>query len=165
MIRCIASTSTAPPASETASWFACRFRGIGVASRYPCDAGGATDADREERLLLRPVPGSAPLARRFAEKTLLAWGCADHVDTTLLLVSELVTNSVLHAGSTISLTLRGRAHAIRVEVTDTSAEAPVRPDPDVAVSGRGMAVIASLASSWGVEERSDGKAVWFEIAL
>jgi anti-sigma regulatory factor (Ser/Thr protein kinase) len=131
-----------------------------------CSAGGTTDRLSDAALLLHPVPSSASLARRFAKKTLLSWGCREHIEATTLLVSELVTNSVLHARSTIQLRIERRDQALRVEVSDGSRLPPVQREHDAdALTGRGLSLLESLASRWGVEDLPDGKAVWFELAV
>jgi anti-sigma regulatory factor (Ser/Thr protein kinase) len=91
------------------------------------------------------------------------------LDTLALLVSELVSNAVLHsdapAGSEIRLSARlvGR-DAIRVEVTDQGSGFAATPrDPARQEGGYGLFLVESQASSWGIE-RSCGTRVWFEIA-
>ena len=104
-------------------------------------------------------------ARRFVSQALTAVDDDDLTDTVTLLVSELVTNAVLHAGSDVEVLVRLTATAARVEVTDASARA-VAPrdaasDED---SGRGLALVGNLARRWGVREApGGGKTVWFEV--
>lgn len=118
----------------------------------------------EVRLALDPVPGSAAAARQFVENTLSGWGCDDFVDASRLLVSELVTNGVLHARTALTLVLRLRRGGVRIEVHDGSPGAPtVRDYGDDAMTGRGLSLVAELAARWGVARAGDGKAVWFEL--
>jgi anti-sigma regulatory factor (Ser/Thr protein kinase) len=91
------------------------------------------------------------------------------LDTLALLVSELVSNAVLHSdapsGSDIQLCARlvGR-DAIRVEVTDQgSGFVATSRDPDRLEGGYGLFLVDSQATSWGIERRC-GTRVWFEIA-
>lgn len=123
--------------------------------------GGAT---RSARAQLAPAPTSARDARHFVRTTLGEWHCDGLVDIVTLLVSELVTNAVLHARSTIELRLRQDRNAIRVEVGDASSVAPVlrRYESD-AMTGRGLALVSELAQDWGVEDRPSGKSVWFVV--
>jgi anti-sigma regulatory factor (Ser/Thr protein kinase) len=88
------------------------------------------------------------------------------VDTAVLLADEMATNALVHAGGSFSLSVAVHDGRLRVEVGDASVNLPVLlpPDPD-RVGGRGMAIVSSLASSWGTEINSDGKVVWFEIDL
>jgi anti-sigma regulatory factor (Ser/Thr protein kinase) len=118
----------------------------------------------DARLALRPVPSSAARAREFVDRTLGEWGCDALVDAARLLVSELVTNAVLHARTDFELVVRLHRGGVRVEVSDGSSSAPVvRHYEDEAMTGRGLALVDELASRWGVDERPHGKAVWFEL--
>ena len=120
----------------------------------------------EARLQLRPVPTSAGIARRFVGATLSAWGCDHAVDLVTLLVSEVVTNAVLHARSDFELHVESGQHLIRIEVSDGSTLTPTirEHDDDDAMTGRGLALVDQLASSWGVTPHDGGKTVWFEVA-
>ena len=114
---------------------------------------------------LPPDPSSAMAARRFARDVLKTWREGDSTDVVQLLVSELVTNAVLHAGSKVEVSVRHRGEWLRVEVVD---ESPVLPGPreftDDAATGRGLALLDMLADDWGVEPIADhGKVVWFEV--
>jgi anti-sigma regulatory factor (Ser/Thr protein kinase) len=118
----------------------------------------------EARLALRPVPASAARARQFIERTLGDWGCDDFTDASRLLVSELVTNAVLHARTDIELLVRMVGTGVRVEVHDQSpAEPVIRRYEDEAMTGRGLALVDELANRWGVDRSPDGKSVWFEL--
>ena len=119
----------------------------------------------EARIQLRPVPASVGIARRFAGTTLDSWGCSQILEVTTLLVSEVVTNAILHARSDVEVHLRAGGHFIRVEVSDASLVVPVvRKYSTDAMTGRGLALVEKLATAWGVLERADGKTVWFEVA-
>ncbi|MCU1595331.1 MAG: ATP-binding region ATPase domain protein [Frankiales bacterium] len=86
-------------------------------------------------------------------------------DTAVLLTSEVVTNAVEHAGpGPVRLSADGRPDRVRVEVCDDSDVQPVvRPLDEEATSGRGLSMVAALATTWGVTARHPGKAVWFEL--
>ena len=106
-------------------------------------------------------------ARRFVTQALAGWDDheGDLTDTVTLLVSELVTNAVLHAGSDVEVMVRLTATAARIEVTDASAE-PIAPRDATTeeASGRGLALVGSLAQRWGVRPAAGGgKTVWFEV--
>lgn len=107
---------------------------------------------------------AARTARRFADEVLGGWGCAPLLDTVQLLVSELVTNAVVHARSEAEVGIRLSANAVRVEVTDHSEALPVRrvPAPEQP-GGRGIALVEQMARSWGIELLDVGKRIWFEI--
>ncbi len=114
---------------------------------------------------LAPDPASVSDARRFTNARLLEWGAEEVADAAVLLVSETVTNAVLHAGTALTLRLELRDGVVRVEVGDGSQRLPVRRhfSPD-AGTGRGLMLIDALASRWGTSETGDGKVVWFELA-
>jgi anti-sigma regulatory factor (Ser/Thr protein kinase) len=88
------------------------------------------------------------------------------------LVSELVTNSIRHSDSsgpegTIGVTVSGTLTSVTVEVADVGgAQAPqVRPDEDLdAEGGRGLQLVATLASEWGFQENAAGRVTWFTIS-
>lgn len=111
-------------------------------------------------------PASARVARHFVCATLASWDCRHLVDTVMLLANELVTNAVLHARSDVELVLHRHDHILRVEVVDASPVAPVRRDygEGEATTGRGLALLETLAAVWGVEARRPGKSVWFEVS-
>ena len=85
-------------------------------------------------------------------------------DLALLLVSEVVTNAVLHARSEIRLCVGWNGDAVRVEVAD---ESPVLPVPqhysEMATTGRGMHLVEEVATAWGSDPVDPGKVVWFEL--
>lgn len=118
-------------------------------------------------LTLPPHTASPAKARRFVESALQTAKLDEPAMTAALLVSELVTNAVLHAGTRIEVEVRVHAGYVRVGVTDgTSAHARPQstPRPDVAAVGRGTQLLDELADGWGTDSRaSGGKTVWFEL--
>jgi anti-sigma regulatory factor (Ser/Thr protein kinase) len=88
-----------------------------------------------------------------------------------LVVSELVTNAVVHArcgaGRQVALALVRGEGAVRVEVRDSGRGVPVPRGavPFTEESGRGLAVVAAVAADWGVREEVVGKTVWALLAL
>ena len=135
------------------------------------DTRGAVDpADfvRTAVFRLDPVPESAGRARRAARTMLTDWGLEHLVEDVDLVVSELVTNALLHGGDGPA----GAAAPIRLEldlsegrltcrVVDAS---PLPPTPEEATetaeSGRGLILVEALAAEWGWQDLPDGKAVW-----
>ena len=107
---------------------------------------------------------SSATARRFVTETLRRWKCDDVLEAVTLLVSELVTNSVVHAGSDAEVAVLLKPDALRIEVTDQGSGIPWSRDaPPDATSGRGLAMVEKLSSAWGVEAGDGGKTVWFEV--
>jgi anti-sigma regulatory factor (Ser/Thr protein kinase) len=93
-----------------------------------------------------------------------AWGCDAVVNDAELLVSELVTNAVLHARSATRVTIERHGSRLRVSVYDTSPTRPrMRELGPEAVTGRGLLLVDRIARRWGVEPHEPGKAVWFEV--
>jgi hypothetical protein len=88
----------------------------------------------------------------------------DAVEVARLLVSELVTNAVLHARTELTLSLDRTGSVVRVQVEDGNPRLPVlRTHGSDASTGRGLRVIDKMASSWGTHTIEGGKVVWFEI--
>ena len=118
-----------------------------------------------EGLELAATAGSVRIARQWCAERLLTMGAGELVDTVTLLVSELVTNVVLHAKTPCFLRLEA-GDRLRVEVRDGSNHAPASPLPfDIeAPSGRGLALIDALSDAHGTVIEPDGKRVWFEVA-
>ena len=120
---------------------------------------------------LPPEPSSATRARRLAREQLEVLYPSDTLDTDTfdtiaLLVTELVTNAILHARTPLQLTLQSRLDCVRICVEDESDEQPaVRRYESDAVTGRGLALVEQLASSWGVDATPSGKVVWCEVPV
>ena len=82
-------------------------------------------------------------------------------DDAVLVLSELVTNAMVHAGAGCTVGLQHRDDLLRLEVRDPSPREPVlRPVAPAVVGGHGLRVVDALAESWGWERTSDGKRVW-----
>lgn len=86
------------------------------------------------------------------------------MDALLLLVSELATNAVIHAQTEFDIVVDVRRDGVRVEVSDVGdgCPSPVHPLPD-GEHGRGLTLVAGLATRWGVVLRGESKSVWFEL--
>ncbi|MFL6240791.1 MAG: SpoIIE family protein phosphatase [Actinomycetes bacterium] len=102
-------------------------------------------------------------ARRFLRSTLDGTDASSYADDAELVVAELVTNAVLHAGPPVSLRLWLGADGVRIEVADGSERPPVRPVPNAeAMTGRGLALVTALTRQWGYRV-AEGKVIWAEI--
>lgn len=118
----------------------------------------------ESRRMVDADVRSGATARRFVEETLRRWNCEEALDAVKLLVSELVTNSVVHARSEAEVAVVLKRHALRIEVSDSGIGLPaLRQAAADAMSGRGLALVDRLSSSWGVEADERGKTVWIEV--
>ncbi|MFJ9563376.1 SpoIIE family protein phosphatase [Streptomyces fuscichromogenes] len=107
-------------------------------------------------------------ARQHVRELLHDWGSPDQVDSAVLLVSEMLTNVLVHtdADALLLAEVSGQApdRCLRVEVTDGGDDLPHKRRPgELASSGRGLVLIEILADAWGVDPRGQGKSIWFEL--
>ncbi|OIJ98380.1 SpoIIE family protein phosphatase [Streptomyces colonosanans] len=113
------------------------------------------------------VPEAVRHARRFTRRTLRAWGVREEPDTALLVVSELVTNALVHTDGRVRLDLTLLNHRLRIAVADSSPRTPVKP-PSIgweATGGRGILLVEAMSASWGALPVSGGKQVWADVIL
>ena len=117
----------------------------------------------------QPRGASIGSARRFVASALVGWAGASETADAVLLTSEVVTNAVVHAGphgpdDEIVIKVHRCVDLVRVEVTDTHPGVPVVGDGAVdKAGGRGLVLLESLASAWGVTRCGPGKVLWFEV--
>ncbi len=105
--------------------------------------------------------------RDFVTSVLLDQAFEGDADAVLLLVSELATNAVRHAGTPFEVTVDVRETGVRVAVIDGDlVNLPrLRRPGTQETSGRGLLIVDELAERWGTEEMDGGsKAVWFTLA-
>ena len=103
-------------------------------------------------------------ARCFVADTLSSWGLDQLIDDGSIIVSELVTNAIIHADSDFAVSLSSHGDAVRLSVRDNRPVVPVLRSPlPVAISGRGLRMVAALARRWGTFLEGDGKVVWAEL--
>ncbi|GAA2494787.1 SpoIIE family protein phosphatase [Streptomyces longisporus] len=119
-----------------------------------------------------PVGRSVATARSFVRDTLQGWGFADIVDDAVVLTSELVTNAVVHAGTSADVLCLRSDEGVRIEVADRYPEReiplqghPVNMGSPDREGGRGLQLCAALAGRWGVEYTPTHKQVWFQLDL
>jgi hypothetical protein len=105
-------------------------------------------------------------------RTAEALESSPHIDTVLVLVSELVTNAVLHTSHVSELRVSRRAiderdgragHVVRVEVRDGDRVIPSSPPTPGAHGGFGLRIVAAMADAWGCTVLEHGKIMWFEV--
>lgn len=109
-------------------------------------------------------PTSVGDARRFLRSALYGWDADGFEETATLLVSEVVTNVVLHARTAAALVVRLVEDRLRVEVRDGSPLLPIAKQYGIeATTGRGVGLLDAMSSAWGVEATASGKTVWFEL--
>jgi anti-sigma regulatory factor (Ser/Thr protein kinase) len=114
------------------------------------------------------VPEAVGHTRRFTRRTLRAWGMTrDDMDGVLLVVSELVTNALVHTDGQVRLDLTLLDNRLRVSVADASPRTPVKPTSIgwEATGGRGILLVEAMSEAWGTVPVSGGKQVWAELML
>jgi serine/threonine-protein kinase RsbW len=133
-----------------------------------CTQPGRTKEQHCARQMALPTAERAPgLARRATRDALAAWRMTHLEETAVLLVSELVTNVVLHAQTFpafMMLRLETDDGCLRIAVHDADPNWP-RPRTPARLdeSGFGFLLVDALADRWGVREITPGKAVWAEL--
>ena len=120
---------------------------------------------------LEPRPSTVPQVRAEVAARLADWRLEPLTDTVELLVSELVTNALVHGAGSIGLRMIKAAHAteggcLLCEVYDDGADLPRLRHADATdESGRGLQLVSHLAARWGTHRTERGKVVWFEHLL
>jgi CheY-like chemotaxis protein len=109
-------------------------------------------------------PQSVSAARRFVAGTLADWELSELADTITLLLSELVTNAIIHAEAAPDVTVRLLRDRVHVEVADgRSRTVDAQETSETDSTGRGLALVDALAADWGSVSVADGKVVWFDV--
>ncbi|MFJ9633568.1 SpoIIE family protein phosphatase [Streptomyces sp. NPDC101175] len=137
-----------------------------------CGCGDTVaEAPRIRRTVLtvaQAEPERIAVARQQLRELLHDWTGEDQVDSAVLLVSEMLTNVLVHTDADALLTAEVAGEVgerrMRVEVTDSGDDLPHKRHPgELASSGRGLLLIELLAETWGVDPRGEGKSIWFEL--
>ncbi|MER7489290.1 SpoIIE family protein phosphatase [Streptomyces sp. NPDC126497] len=138
-----------------------------------CGCGAGTDATappmrRTALTVAQAEPERVSVARQQLRELLHDWSSPDQVDSAVLLLSEMLTNVLVHTDTDALLlaevTEGWDGRRLRVEVTDAGDDLPhVRRPGELASSGRGLVLIELLAHTWGVAPRGTGKSIWFEL--
>jgi anti-sigma regulatory factor (Ser/Thr protein kinase) len=85
----------------------------------------------------------------------------EHLDDWLIVVSEVITNAVVHGGTPIRVVVRWNGERVMIEVFDGNSDVlPQVLDRPPAVGGRGLFLVARLSSHWGYATHLNGKRVW-----
>ncbi|MER5886046.1 SpoIIE family protein phosphatase [Streptomyces sp. NPDC001941] len=133
------------------------------------DSGVARQAPRRTAMTVAQAePERIAAARQQLRQLLHDWTDEEQVDSAVLMVSEMVTNVLVHTDGDALLvaevTCSPAGRRVRVEVADGSDELPHRRQPgEMASSGRGLVLMEMLAHAWGVDPRGAGKSIWFEL--
>lgn len=140
--------------------------GLGAATAAAPDGGAA---GRRFRFELAAHPGSVAQARHLARARLTGWSvCEDTCDSATLVISELVTNAIVHTASgRVVCELQTQDDTVRIAVRDEGCApgephpSPQRPDEE---HGRGLLLVDALCRAWGTQEDGPGLLVWAELA-
>ncbi len=155
------SAAVAPPEHEQALRQVCQLH----SSVSSADAT-LLDPHSVPRLASRefqPSPDAPRAARRFIEEALEDWGHSGTVvNDARLVVSELVSNAVVHAHGPVSVSITATCTKLRLAVRDLSLTPPIlrSGSTDTTYGGQGLRIVGALASAWGVETTAYGKTVW-----
>ncbi|MEN8650062.1 ATP-binding SpoIIE family protein phosphatase [Streptomyces sp. 21So2-11] len=136
--------------------------------QHPARTGHNAELFHNAALELLGGIEAAPRARAFASGVLASWRFpVELCDLGVLAASELVANSLQHGTPPMRLRLRRTDRRLIIEVTDGDDHLPRRRRADPAdEAGRGISIVATIASSWGSRRTpGGGKAVWCEFAL
>jgi anti-sigma regulatory factor (Ser/Thr protein kinase) len=136
--------------------------------QHPARKGTEAELFRNATLELLGGVEAAPRARAFASGVLASWRFpADLHDLGVLATSELVANSLQHGTPPMRLRLRRTDRRLIIEVTDGDDHLPRRRRAEPGdESGRGIAIVATIASNWGSRRTpGGGKSVWCEFVL
>lgn len=136
--------------------------------QHPARTGHDAELFHNAALELHGGTEAAPRARAFASGVLASWRFSPELhDLGVLAASELVANSLQHGIPPMRLRLRRTDRRLIVEVTDGDDHLPRRRRAEPAdEAGRGISIVATIASSWGSRRTpGGGKAVWCEFAL
>ena len=103
-------------------------------------------------------------ARRWITQLCHEWRCEELSDIAALIVTELVTNVYLHAGSDCLIQAAYAKPTLSVAVSDEDGTeiSPGMPS-DTAEMGRGLAIVAAFADAWGTRLNGGSKEVWFDL--
>lgn len=136
--------------------------------QHPVRTGPDAELFHNAALDLLGGTEAAPRARAFASGVLASWRFPPELcDLGVLAASELVANSLQHGTPPMRLRLRRTDRRLIVEVTDGDEHLPRRRRAEPAdEAGRGISIVATIASNWGSRRTPDGgKSVWCEFAL
>ncbi|WP_052411309.1 SpoIIE family protein phosphatase [Streptomyces sp. NRRL S-118] len=125
-------------------------------------------ARRTALTVAQAEPERIAAARHQLRELLHDWADEEQVDAAVLMVSEMLTNVLVHTDGNALLVAEATGEhgtrRLRVEVADASDELPHRRRPgEMASSGRGLVLMEVLAHAWGVDPRGEGKSIWFEL--
>ncbi len=113
-------------------------------------------------LELAALASAVPCARLHTRLVLAEWNLSRLSDDAELLVSELLTNGIMHAsGRLVRLWLRSDGQQLAILIGDQSSAQPMPAEWDAeAPDGRGLAIVEAVSARWGTYQAGEGKIVW-----
>ncbi|MDT0382592.1 ATP-binding protein [Streptomyces sp. DSM 42041] len=122
-----------------------------------------------DQISLPAGPITTGIARHFVQQTMATWSVpGDIADALVLIASELATNAIAHTGTTTYTVacIRG-PHSVELCVSnaDGNSQIPLRNADDQDDSGWGLAMLAHLATTWGISRHRDGTRTWARVHL
>jgi anti-anti-sigma regulatory factor len=116
---------------------------------------------------LEPTVHAPRAARELVAEACHDWGLADSAIAAEVIASELVTNAVRHAGTSIDLRVTLRDHQLRVSVRDGVGErlARMQTPAESDDHGRGLLIVDAVANAWGNVPVGEGKVVWASLRI
>jgi len=115
---------------------------------------------------LGPEVSAAATARRLVDRAVDDWDLTALRDPARLVMTELVSNAVRHAGTSLAISLALQQDAVHLSVRDHDPSLPVLRGPvaPTVEGGRGLLVVELLSRAWGITPTPDGKVVWASLA-
>ena len=138
---------------------------VGGSLSEALDALSDVPGVRTAAITLTAHPRASRAARDFVSRTCLDWQLPHGIPSAVLVVSELVTNAVRHAGTDVEVSLSALGNRLRLAVRDGNDDPPrlIRAGAEPG-RGRGMHVVEGFSRAWGSLPGPDGgKAVWVVI--
>ena len=139
--------------------FTDRAQAIAVARQHP--------PLHRYRWRLASAPGSSAAARARVTEVCQDWQLTALIDDAHLIVTELISNGVRHAGGDLELAIAVRERFLHLSVGDGSPQLPRRslPDPVSREGGRGLLLLDGIATAWGSMSTGAGKVVWATLRI
>jgi hypothetical protein len=130
-------------------------------------AEGPPAVARADRTFV-PGKGAPSEARALIGDVCRAWRIPEALDSALVVLSEMVTNAIVHASGLVHVTAVLRRPHLHLVVRDHSTEPPRRAPtlgPSLSLSGRGLPLLDAMCTSWGYLSNDTGKAVWARVRV
>jgi anti-sigma regulatory factor (Ser/Thr protein kinase) len=122
-------------------------------------------SDVQVRTTLPAAVSTPAAARDFVRRAVSGVRDPLRIEDLTIVVSELVTNAVLHGTGDVTLHVVAGDERVHVEVGDDQPAHDLPADPERTDSGRGLLLVSKIASDWGVRRSGAGKVVWADVGV